>query len=150
MTHFPPPMPMIDTRQTDIGHLRLLSVFHLVFAGVAALGLVFLFLHYTLMSHVMLNPQFLNAQKSNLPPTQMFGVFKWLYLFMAVIIVAVGIGNLLSGLFMLKRKNRLFSLIVSGFNCLSFPLGTALSVFTFIVLMRDSVQQVYQEGAIAK
>ena len=52
--------------------------------------------------------------------------------------------NLLSGIFIRKRKHHVFSLIVAGFNCLHFPLGTALGVFTFVVLLRDSVQNMYR------
>jgi hypothetical protein len=37
----------------------------------------------------------------------------------------------------------MFSLVVTGITCLSFPFGTALGVFTIIVLTRGSVRQLY-------
>jgi len=49
----------------------------------------------------------------------------------------------LSGFFLLKKRNRGFSLIIGGLNCLQIPFGTALGVFTIIVLSRDSVRQMY-------
>jgi hypothetical protein len=42
-------------------------------------------------------------------------------------------------------SSRLFSLIVAGFMCMFFPFGTALGVFTFIVLTRESVRRLYFE-----
>jgi len=58
-------------------------------------------------------------------------------------IVLAGFTNLISGFFILQRRGRLFSLIVAGFNCLCFPFGTVLGVFTFIVLLRESVAEAY-------
>lgn len=51
--------------------------------------------------------------------------------------------NVLSGFFLLQKRNRLFSLIIGGLNCLQIPFGTALGVFTILVLSRDSVRQLY-------
>jgi hypothetical protein len=34
---------------------------------------------------------------------------------------------------------------VAGLNCIQIPLGTALGVFTIMVLTRDSVEAVYQQ-----
>jgi hypothetical protein len=53
--------------------------------------------------------------------------------------------TILSGRFIAKRRRKLFSLIVAGLSCLSFPLGTALGVFTFIVLLRDTIPELYGE-----
>ena len=45
------------------------------------------------------------------------------------------------------KKNRLFTIGVAIVNCFWFPLGTALGVFTIIVLARESVQALYRESA---
>lgn len=45
------------------------------------------------------------------------------------------------------RKNWLFCVIIAAFNCLHMPLGTALGVFTLIVLLRQSVKATFQ-GAV--
>jgi hypothetical protein len=47
----------------------------------------------------------------------------------------------------MKRRGRIFSLIVAGLNCLCFPFGTVLGVFTFVILLRDSVVEVYEAAA---
>ena len=51
--------------------------------------------------------------------------------------------NLLSALFLWRRQHRMFSMVVGGLNCLQIPFGTALGVFTILVLSRDSVQELY-------
>jgi hypothetical protein len=59
-------------------------------------------------------------------------------------IVSAGICNLLSAIFIQQRRARMFSLIVAGLDCLCFPFGTALGVFTLIVLVRSSVEELYR------
>jgi hypothetical protein len=59
------------------------------------------------------------------------------------LIVIVTLALSMSGLFLLKRRHRMFILIVAGLNCLSVPLGTILGVFTFVVLGRDSVRKAF-------
>jgi hypothetical protein len=39
---------------------------------------------------------------------------------------------------------------VAGINCLWVPLGTALGVCTFIVLLRESVNKLYAEADAAR
>jgi hypothetical protein len=64
------------------------------------------------------------------------------------VIFLIGLGlNVLSGLFLLRKTNRLFSLIVAGLDCLQIPFGTALGVFTIVVLSRETVRQLYGERA---
>jgi hypothetical protein len=36
-----------------------------------------------------------------------------------------------------------FAGVVAGINCLHIPLGTVLGVFTIVVLIRDSVRELY-------
>ena len=51
---------------------------------------------------------------------------------------------MISGFCLHARKHRTFSLIVGGVNFLHLPLGTVLGVFTIIVLIRDSVRELYE------
>lgn len=82
-------------------------------------------------------------QKQPLPPAEFFAVFKWLYLVLAAWFLASGLLNVISGVCLRARKHRTFSLVVAGINCLHLPLGTVLGVFTIVVLLRDSVRELY-------
>jgi cytochrome c biogenesis protein CcdA len=142
MTDLPPLMR--DQRKTDADHLRLLAIFHYVFAGLSVLGLAFLALHYAFMHAMFSHPEmWKNSNGAAPPPREFLEMFVWFYIFFAVVFVAVGIGNLLSARFLQKRRNRVFSLVIAGLDVLQFPFGTVLGVFTFIVLMRDSVHELY-------
>ncbi len=138
-----PPL-MRDQRKADADHLRLLAVFYFVAAGLALAGIGFLLMHYTIMNTVMSNPEVWKNQKNAPPVREIFAMFKWVYFFGGACLIAAGVGNLLSGLFIRKRKHRVFSLVVAGLNCLQIPLGTTLGVFTFVVLCRDSVRELYE------
>ena len=72
-----------------------------------------------------------------------FKAFIWFYIFAGICLLIALILNALSGIFMLKEKHRMFSLVVAGLNCLNMPLGTILGIFTILVLNRDSVQRLY-------
>jgi hypothetical protein len=54
--------------------------------------------------------------------------------------------NLLSGFCLWRRRDRRASLIVAGLNCLQIPFGTVLGVFTFIVLRRPAVKDLYRNN----
>lgn len=138
-----PPL-MRDQRKIDADHLRLLHVFHFVLAGFAVIGIGFLLLHYTFIQVLIGNPELWKSQRGGSPPSaQILPILKWFYLFVGMVILTGGIGNLISGLFIRGRRCRTFSLIMAGYNCIQFPFGTLLGVFTFVILLRDSVKEIY-------
>lgn len=138
------PPPLRDPRKADADHLKLLALFHFLLAGFALLGMVFLLLHYTLMSSIMLNPKMFEGQKGGPPPQEFFALFQWFYWIFGALLVIGILGNLLSALWINARRYRMFSLVVAAINCFQFPLGTALGVFTILVLMRESVRDLYE------
>jgi hypothetical protein len=97
-----------------------------------------------MMSTVFSNPKLWANQRQGPPPAEIFAIFKWAYLVFGCWFLSSVILNLLSGLFILRRKYRYFSLVVAAINCLHIPLGTVLGVFTIIVLIRQSVVELYE------
>lgn len=132
-----------DQRKIDADHLNLLSIFHFVGAGLAVLGILFLLAHYTMLHFVFANPKMWENQKGGPPPVEFFAAFKWFYVVFGFWFFCSGVLNIMSGLFLRARKCRTFSVVVASLNCLHMPLGTTLGVFTIIVLMRDSVRELY-------
>jgi hypothetical protein len=107
-----------------------------------------LFVHYTIFHTLMENPKMWENSKQGPPPEaffEMFKMFKWFYLLGAVWFMCSGILNLISAFCLRARKARMFSLVVAAVNCLHVPLGTVLGIFTIIVLVRDSVVELYKE-----
>jgi len=134
-----------DPGERDLGHLRLLAVFHFVMATLGALGLLFLIGHYALMNMVM---EAAPPTASNGPsPAEVLAMLRWMYWVLGAVGLLFAAGNLLSGLYLRRQVNRGFSLVMAGINCLQMPLGTILGVFTLIVLLRDSVRRRYLDAA---
>ena len=141
MTELPPLLR--DQRKIDAQHLKLLQVFHFVLAGLACAGLIFLLVGYTFMISE-LRPERLAAPTPGKPaPAEIVRIMKVLWFVFFFVCLAHGLGNLISGLSIRIRKRRTFSLAVAGLNCLWMPFGTLLGVFTFVVLLRDSVRELY-------
>lgn len=143
--------PIYDDRQRqkDNDQLNLLSIFHFVVAGLTLFGMGFLIVHYLIMSTVFTNPEMWKNEKNPPPPEffEMFSkVFILLYGFLGLVLVILFVLNVLSGLFLRQRKNRFFSLVVGGVNCLQIPFGTVLGIFTILILTRDSVREAYAMG----
>jgi uncharacterized membrane protein HdeD (DUF308 family) len=144
----PLPPLMTDQRKTDVEHLNLLAIFHFICAGLAAIGIVFLLAHFALMHTVFTDPALWQNQKQPMPPpVEFFKIFQVIYVVFGLWFFVSGVLNLLSGLALRARRHRTFSLVVSGLNCLHIPLGTTLGVFTIMVLIRNSVVELYAAQA---
>ncbi|HET7607854.1 MAG TPA: hypothetical protein VFL84_04195 [Gammaproteobacteria bacterium] len=131
----------------DAEHLRLLSIFHFVAAGLAMIGGGFASLYFVMFQLIFANPEIWAQSEQGAPPEQMMTFFRSFLLGFMLWFLIAAVGNLLSGLFMRGRRHRVFSMVVAGINCLHIPIGTLLGVFTFIVLSRDSVRKMYEEVA---
>jgi hypothetical protein len=142
----PPPVP-----NRDALHLKVIEIFHYVLAGLAVAGMAFLFVHYTIMSTAFSNPhvweQMEARQKQPMPfdPVAFFHAFIWFYIFFGAWGMASFFMNVISGFCIRSCRWRMFSLIVAGVNCVNFPFGTALGIFTLIVLLRPTMPAIYGE-----
>jgi hypothetical protein len=138
-----PPYITDDQRRRDNDQIHLLAIFHFVLAGLMLLGMGFLCLHYFALHYVFSHPEIFKTNANLDAPKAIFAAFIWFYLLVGFIAAVACVANILSGVFLWQRRNRMFSLVVAGLDCLQIPFGTALGVFTFIVLLRDSVRQSY-------
>jgi hypothetical protein len=137
------PLPR-NQQNIDIDHLNLLSIFHFVGAGFAALGTVVMILECVFMHFIFASPALWENQRQPPPPEGLFALMSIMYGVIAVWCIISMILNLLSGIFLRARENRTFSFVVAAINCLHMPLGTVLGVFTIIVLSRPSVRELYE------
>ena len=133
-------MALVDQDQE---HLRLLTVCYYVYAGIVALFACIPIIHLTFGVLLIANPGWFGDGK-NAPPPAFVG---YLVAIIAGLIVLAGwtfaACSFLTGRFLARRKHYLFCLIVSGANCMFAPFGTALGVFTIIVLLRPEVKSMF-------
>ena len=148
MTHQPLPYQSAPTPAArDIDHLNLLAIFHYVWGG-----LVLLFSCFGII-YILMGVAFVNNPAAFAPPGGTGGrppPIGWFFIGMGSFFLLLGwiVGglNLYSARCMQRREKRVLSLVVGGLNCISFPIGTTLGIFTFIVMLRDSVTQLYKYG----
>lgn len=146
----PPPIPLPGAR--DAKHLHLLAVFHFVVAVLSLLNALLLGVYLLFLDKVPQIIESIAAAEGGLPPElppEMLqlgiDVATWVLAISLVYAVAEIILNTVAGFDMLKRRRRTLSMVVAALNCLSMPVGTVLGVFTFIVLSRDSVRELYSK-----
>ncbi len=127
-------------QQQDEAHLNLLRIFHFIWGGLLALmGLLPIF--HVAIGIMMLTGTF---DDSGEPVPAVLGWMFILFGGFIVLLAEVIAGlNIYSAIQMGKRRRRLLSIVVAGFNCTFMPLGTVLGIFTIIVLMRESVKAAY-------
>lgn len=133
-----------DQREIDARHIKLLAIFHFVGAGLSALKMLFLILHFSMMSFVFSEPEIFGQNKGPHPPKELIVMMSGVYVLIGIFTLISLALEAISGYFLWHRKHRMFSMAVAIFNCLSFPLGTVLGVFTLIVLMRNTVIELYE------
>lgn len=63
---------------------------------------------------------------------------------MALLVIILAVFTLLTAFGISKKKWETLSLITAGCQCLMFPFGTALGIFTFIILLRPSIAAQYR------
>ncbi len=143
----PPVLPNPQQEKADREQLRVLAILHYIYGAMAIVGIGFLFLHHAILSNVFNNPEIWKDSKGGPPPQIMFEMIRPIYFVFGAYFLFGMMLNLLSAYFISCRQFRTFSLIVAGFNCLRLPFGTALGVFSFMVLTRESVQNIYAERA---
>ena len=71
-----------DRRKIDADHLKLLSIFHFVAAGLALLGILFLLAHFAMFHAFLSNPNMWQNQKQGPPPAEFLQYLSGFILFL--------------------------------------------------------------------
>ena len=130
----------------DLEHLRLLSIFHYVVAGLAALFSLFPILHLT-MGFMMATGRFGDSDE---PAMRVFG---WAFVFIAGAMITAGLTYaacmVVAGRSLAAHVRYTFCFVMAAISCAFIPFGTVLGVFTLLVLLRPAVKQLFGVGVSA-
>lgn len=126
----------------DLEHLRLLSIFHYVVAVLAGLisciPLIQIFLGLSMVAG------WGSAHRPQDPFPWMMG---WFFVVVASTITALiwayAICLALAATYLTRRTHYTFCLVMAAISCTFTPFGTALGIFTLIVLLRPSVRALF-------
>lgn len=128
----------------DLDHLRLLSIFHYVVGGLAALFSLFPFLHLA-MGIAMVTDR---LHTSDQPEAALFG---WFFIALASMMIVCGLAFsaslILAGRFLMRRVHYTFCFVMAALACVFVPFGTILGVFTIVVLARPTVKELFARSA---
>ena len=123
----------------DQNQLELLSVFHYVVAGLAALfGLVPIF-------HLVFGIGMIFSSTATASGPE--AIFGWLFVIFPLMIIACAwayaICLVYAGRYLRQQSRYTFCLVMAAISCAFMPFGTVLGIFTILVLMRPSVQRLF-------
>jgi hypothetical protein len=131
----------------DVQNLRWLTIGHYICAAITAMFACFPLIYVTLGLVFLFMPP--PANGAEVFPARAFGlIFAVIgsaaalcgWAFAALIFVA---GRSLGA-----RKRHTFCIVIAAICCAFFPVGTALGVFTILVLSRPAVKAMFQQQAV--
>lgn len=134
--------PSTSQALIDTEHLKLLSIFHYIVAGLSALFACIPFIHLAIgIGFVLFGDK--TGKGSDGPPA----FVGWLFIGLASFFILLGwthaILVFLAGRFITARKHHTYCFVVACVQCIFIPTGTILGIFTIIVLNRPSVKALF-------
>jgi hypothetical protein len=128
----------------DEEHLRLLTIFHYVVAGLAGLFSCFPIIHLVMWLFILFAPTKFSGGQPAQAPAEFIG---WIFVIAAGFFILFGLTFtgfvLAAGRCLAKRKAYTFCLVMACVECLFMPFGTVLGVFSIVVLNRATVKQLF-------
>jgi hypothetical protein len=129
----------------DLQNLRLLSIFHYVVAGFAALMGCFPIIHLVI-GIALLTGEFPQAPQSDFPQT-LFGAFFAGIAGLAILTMwSLAACLVVAGRFLGQQRRRMFCVVVAAVECLLVPFGTVLGVITLIILHKPTVMERFAQS----
>ncbi|MGH8080760.1 MAG: hypothetical protein ACREP7_09300 [Lysobacter sp.] len=126
----------------DASHLKVLSIVYYVFAALDLISIVFIGF-YALMMRSVFSANPIPQNQNSAPPDAFIGILMAFCAIAVVLTVVASVTHFMTARRLTERRGMMFCQIIAGLTCLSFPLGTVLGVFTFIVLGRPSVKALF-------
>ena len=131
----------------DLQYLKLLSIFHYVVGGLAAL---FSFIPAIYVAIGMLSvciPSSFEGQGEAMP---LF--VGWIFIIIGAVLMVIGWAFsaciIIAGRSLARRVHYFFCMVMAAIECIFMPFGTVLGVFTIVVLVRPSVKEMFKQNAV--
>lgn len=128
--------------KTNDDYIRVLSIFHYIVAGIAALFSLFPVIH--LAVGIALASGAIQDPKAPFP----IAFAGWFLIILASVFILCGLlfsfCLFLAGRYLQQRRKYMFCLVMAGIACMFMPFGTVLGVFTLILLLKDDVKAEFQ------
>ena len=140
-----PPAPRVDPARAS-SELRHLPLLHYAVAALTFLFASLFLLHVGFGLTMMFKPEIFDDQQRG-----QMEITGPLFLGVGLAVVTMGWATAAAiaaaGRFIRQRRHHTFCMVVGGVSCMFFPIGTALGVYTLIVLNRDYVKAEFLRDA---
>ncbi|AAM37805.1 membrane protein [Xanthomonas phaseoli pv. phaseoli] len=136
----------------DLQHLKLLSIFHYVLAGLTGLFSLIPLIHL-FMGLAIVTGRLPMKDSTGQTAPQEIQLFGWVFVIIAAMLILGGLTMAgfmaYAGRCIAQRRRHLLCLIVAGISCSFMPFGTVLGVFTLVTLLRPQVKALFGVGNAA-
>lgn len=133
----------------DLHYLKLLSIFHYILGGLAALFTFFPVIYVVLGILAVCVPETLESQGEAVPL-----VVGWVFIIIGTVFVVLGLAFafcvILAGRYLARQVHYMFCMVIGALECLFMPFGTVLGIFTIVVLAKPSVKKRFERTAVSK
>ncbi len=118
-------------------HVRIIGILWIVFGILSLIGAAFVFLLLTGISFI----------PDIEPPAQ--GILRFIGFFIGSFLAALGLPKILGGYGLLKgyEWGRILTLVVSFLSLLNIPFGTALGIYSIVILLNKDTAARFQNPA---
>ncbi len=127
---------MTYLQDRDEEHLGLLAIFYYVMGVLNCIGVI-VGLLFVGMGGLA---GFIGLAEGDGEALAVGGMFFVIGIFVSLLVAIIGGLVIYTGRCLKQHKHYMFCLIMAALMCTNAPLGTALGVFTFIVLLKPEVQ----------
>jgi drug/metabolite transporter (DMT)-like permease len=121
-------------------NLKILSIFHYVVAGLAALFSLFPVIHIVIGVMMVLG----KLDDGSSPSPEPFG---WVFIAMGAVFMVAGMAfaacYAYAGRCLSRHRHYMYCLVMAGVGCMFVPFGTVLGVFTIIELQKEPVKRLF-------
>ncbi|MFZ1686481.1 MAG: hypothetical protein WAU70_03605 [Flavobacteriales bacterium] len=124
-------------------NLRTLEILQYVYGAFQLLGALIVFLIFNSLGAFLQSDFIAQESHGDQAPAIVGGVMSGMGWAISLFVLLFGILNILSGRYVGQRRNRTFSMVIAGIDCLKIPFGTALGIFALIELSKEDVKRLY-------
>ncbi|MBM3285121.1 MAG: hypothetical protein FJY81_04550 [Candidatus Aminicenantes bacterium] len=115
-------------------HVQFIGILWIIYGGLGVLFACGVFLFFVGISFI--------PDLGSIAP----GILRLVALAAGFLFMVFSLPSLIAGIGVLKKREwgRVLTLVVSFFNLLNFPLGTALSVYSFVILLNGETARLFR------
>lgn len=137
---------------TNVVYFKIIAIFDFILAGLTLFYGMIYAAYFGFVSFIFMDPAFFQEDYtiySSTIPENPFFMMKWLFLFMAIVMLLVVLAfatlEVLLGVFLLKKKNYYFCLVMGAVTTLIPLYGTILGSFSLILLANPENKALFQK-----